>query len=397
MILRLGLSSLLFEKLINICLIASMCSVIAPLLLLFSLRFGIISNLEDNLKANPVNLEIRMLSGYRLGEDFFKSMRENPKISFVLPLTRTLSATVNLNHNGKMITSVEAVPTDRGDPLALKSGLDGVLKEREAYLSEQVAEDLKLKVGDSFKFIVSRITDSSRVNSVVEFTLKGIIKKEYLPYKSVMVNFDTLVYMEDYKDGFEPPLFSDNSRANDKREYFSKARIYVKELDDVKDISALLRQNYSISDKLAAIENLKAISNVLSFIFITIASTSIVGGILATGGLILTNVSRQLKSFAYLMLTGLSRMDIFKIVMLESLILSVLAFMLSYLIFSLGMFTFNLYFKDLLGENTLVSTLTLTHVITGFILCSSLSLTVTALIIRLRIYRLEIVDVLRQV
>ena len=53
MILQLALKALKFEKLVSFCLIASLCSVIAPLLLLFSLRFGIITNLEENLKQDP--------------------------------------------------------------------------------------------------------------------------------------------------------------------------------------------------------------------------------------------------------------------------------------------------------------------------------------------------------
>ncbi len=63
MIFKLALKSLKFEKLLNFCLVAALCSVIAPLLLLFSLRYGIITTLESNLKANPNNLEIKFMSG----------------------------------------------------------------------------------------------------------------------------------------------------------------------------------------------------------------------------------------------------------------------------------------------------------------------------------------------
>lgn len=46
---------------------------------------------------------------------------------------------------------------------------------------------------------------------------------------------------------------------------------------------------------LSSIENLKAISSVLSFIFYAIAITSVVGGIFASAGLILTSVLRAEK------------------------------------------------------------------------------------------------------
>ncbi|HAO91776.1 MAG TPA: ABC transporter permease, partial [Succinivibrio sp.] len=151
MIFKLSLSSLKFEYLVNICLIASMVSVIAPLMLLFSLRFGIVSNLEEKLVTDPRNLEIRMMSGYQLDKSFFEELKNDPHIDFYIPLTRSLSVTANVNFKGKMITNLEAIPTKAGDPLVIKSGIKGELQDDEAYLSEQIAQDLNIKVGDKFK------------------------------------------------------------------------------------------------------------------------------------------------------------------------------------------------------------------------------------------------------
>ena len=109
MILQLALKALKFEKLVSFCLIASLCSVIAPLLLLFSLRFGIITNLEENLKQDPSNLEIKFMSGYKLGDEFFESLKENPHVQFVLPLTRSLSVTTSVFANGKLIDRIDAI------------------------------------------------------------------------------------------------------------------------------------------------------------------------------------------------------------------------------------------------------------------------------------------------
>ena len=55
-------------------------------------------------------------------------------------------------------------------------------------------------------------------------------------------------------------------------------------------------------------------------------------------------------------------------VIIENLIIAILAYLLSLGIFYLGMEVFNSYFKDLLGANTLVSTLTLSHIFIGLLL-----------------------------
>ena len=397
MILKLALCSLRFDKIISICIVASLCAVIAPLLLLFSLRFGIISNLEHKLSSNPSNLEIRMMSGYRLDQQFFDALKNNPHIGFVIPLTRSLSVTANISFNGRIVQNLETLPTAAGDPIVREMGFDGELSLTEAYLSETTAQDLGLKTGDTFKFVISRITDNKTVNAVVPFTLKGIVKKEFLPHKTIMVNFNTLVYMEDFRDGFEPPVFSDGSNPNSERQNFAKARIYVKSLNDLEPVSRMLRQNYSITDKLASVENLKAISKVLSFIFTTIALTSIAGGVMATIGLIFTNLSRLEKTFALLFLSGLSKGGVFFIVVIQNFILSVCAYLCSLGLFYAGMFTFNLYFKDLLGPETLVSILTVSHVVTGGLMTVFICVLVSMVLCRFMVLNLKVADSLRNV
>ena len=397
MILKLALCSLRFDKIISICIVASLCAVIAPLLLLFSLRFGIISNLEHKLSSNPSNLEIRMMSGYRLDQQFFDALKNNPHIGFVIPLTRSLSVTANISFNGRIVQNLETLPTAAGDPIVREMGFDGELSLTETYLSETTAQDLGLKTGDTFKFVISRITDNKTVNAVVPFTLKGIVKKELLPHKTIMVNFNTLVYMEDFRDGFEPPVFSDGSNPNSERQNFAKARIYVKSLNDLEPVSRMLRQNYSITDKLASVENLKAISKVLSFIFTTIALTSIAGGVMATIGLIFTNLSRLEKTFALLFLSGLSKGGVFFIVVIQNFILSVCAYLCSLGLFYAGMFTFNLYFKDLLEPETLVSILTVSHVVTGGLMTVFICVLVSMVLCRFKVLNLKVADSLRNV
>lgn len=398
MIFKLALSSLRFNRLISLSLIGALCSVIAPLLLLFSLRYGIISSLENNLKSSPVNLEIKLKTGYKLDESFFNELKLDPRIDFVVPLTRSLSTTVDVAFHGKVKRDLRAIPTASGDPLLRASGLDDTLEPNEAYLSETLASDLGIRRGDSFKYIVSRIKDSSRENSVVNFKVKGLVKKEYLSGSALIVSFDTLIYMEDFKDGFNPPVFADGSLLNEQRKYFAKARIYVKTLDDVAPVDAYLRsRNYQTFSMLSSIEDLKAISRVLSFIFYAIAVTSIAGGIFAGMGLILTSVLRAEKSYALLLLTGIKKSEVLMLVLTENTILSTLAYVLSLVLFYSGMWVFNHYFTSLLGQGAVVSTLNLSHVFTGYLATVFTCLLITYSVCVFKVFSIKIADTLRSV
>lgn len=395
MILQLALKALKFEKLVSFCLIASLCSVIAPLLLLFSLRFGIITNLEENLKQDPSNLEIKFMSGYKLGDEFFESLKENPHVQFVLPLTRSLSVTTSVFANGKLIDRIDAMPTAKNDPLVLRSGITQDLGLNEVFMSKSLAEDLKLKVGDSLKLKISRKLNDVNENSVQTFTLKGIIDSRYLQLRKILINFDTLVYMEDYRDGFNPPVFSDGSKLNQARDSFAKARLYVKTLDDVEPMSKMLRQSYSITDSSDQIEKLNKITSILNFVFTAIALVSVVGGLLAATGLIFTNLKRRLQGFALLKLTGISNSKCIEQVVVENLILSLCAYVLSLLLFMVGMIWFNTSFATGLKIGTDVSLISTTHVLFGLLATVLSCAAISYGIAKILLSKINIADSLR--
>ena len=395
MILQLALKALKFEKLVSFCLIASLCSVIAPLLLLFSLRFGIITNLEENLKQDPSNLEIKFMSGYKLGDEFFESLKENPHVQFVLPLTRSLSVTTSVFANGKLIDRIDAMPTAKNDPLVLRSGITQDLGLNEVFMSKSLAEDLKLKVGDSLKLKISRKLNDVNENSVQTFTLKGIIDSRYLQLRKILINFDTLVYMEDYRDGFNPPVFSDGSKLNQARDSFAKARLYVKTLDDVEPMSKMLRQSYSITDSSDQIEKLNKITSILNFVFTAIALVSVVGGLLAATGLIFTNLKRRLQGFALLKLTGISNSKCIEQVVVENLILSLCAYVLSLLLFMVGMIWFNTSFAADLKIVTDVSLISTTHVLFGLLATVLSCAAISYGIAKILLSKINIADSLR--
>ncbi|MGN1281829.1 MAG: hypothetical protein ACI4UM_08020 [Succinivibrio sp.] len=398
MITKLALQSLRFEKLLTVSLIATLMAVIAPLLILFSLRYGIVSTLESNLKSSPVNLEIKLNTGYKLDERFFSLLENDSRIDFFMPLTRSLSTTADISANGTLKRDLTALPSGAGDPVLKKTGLEDELKDTEAYLSETLASELSLKKGDTFKLVVSRIKDGERVNSVVPFTMKGAVKKEYLPYKTMLISFNTLICMEDFKDGFEPLIFSDGSYPNEKRKYFAKARIYVKTLDDVAPVDAMLNSmNYQTFSRLSSIEEFKAISRVLNYLFSVISLISVTGGILASAGLILTFILRSEKSYALLILTGISRTKIALMVVLQNVILSGAAFAFSVALYFSGSYIFNNYFSGLTGMDCVVSSLTLCHLLSGYLITLSISVITGGLIIYFRLSKLRIADTLRAV
>ncbi len=396
MIFHLAFKAIIFDKLSSLCILSSITALIAPLLILFSLRYGIVSTLEYNLINNPNNLEIKMLSGYNLDESFFKSLENDPKVSFVIPLTRSLSVTANLKSEKKVKTNVEAVPTKKGDPLVLFSDISHELKVNEAFVSASLKDDLALNVGDKIKLYISRVKNGVKQNAQITLDIAGVLSRKATSRSLIYLNLNTIIAMEDYRDGYEPEIFSDGSNPNLNRKNFARARIYASSIDDVLYLARELRENYEIRDESVAIENFKAISRVLGVIFYVIAAVSVTGGAIALSGLIFANVGRNAKSFALLRLQGFTPFKIMLLVITENLILSSLGFALACILYYLGREIFDNYFVQLTNSQA-VSVLNLGHYMQGVLLISFLSIFISIISVKLRLFSKNIADTLREV
>ena len=201
--------------------------------------------------------------------------------------------------------------------------------------------------------------------------------------------------MEDYRDGFNPPVFSDGSKLNQARDSFAKARLYVKTLDDVEPMSKMLRQSYSITDSSDQIEKLNKITSILNFVFTAIALVSVVGGLLAATGLIFTNLKRRLQGFALIKLIGISNSKCIEQVVVENLILSLCAYVLSLLLFMVGMIWFNTSFAADLKIGTDVSLISTTHVLFGLLATVLSCAAISYGIAKILLSKINIADSLR--
>lgn len=82
---RLGLLSslawrdLIYDRKVALCIVFSLVSVIAPLLLLFGLKNGIVTQLHNQLLNDPRNLEIRMLGNGNYPQSWFNEIAQKKK------------------------------------------------------------------------------------------------------------------------------------------------------------------------------------------------------------------------------------------------------------------------------------------------------------------------------
>ena len=363
MLFKLAVRHLLFERMMTICQIAALACLMAPLLLLFSLRFGILQELQNQLLNDPKVLALTLDTSYRLDATFFKQLEQRPEVGFLVPQITALNALIDLKFPGT-VARVSVLPTKLGDPVVLRSGIpyEQDLANDEVLVSYDLAQVRELSPGDSVTMVVSRIQNGKRESVRTQLKIKGIVSERFVGDDTLLLNLDMVNAIDDYRNGFNPVLLSDGSNVNTRPRLYAKFRLYAKDLEQVIPLYYyLVDQHLNVSSKVREIENVKAVAHVLNFIFGVIASVSLIGGALALTGLVLSALRASKRNFVLLRLMGQGQKGIYSVVLVEGMIISALGFILSLVLYSLGAGIFNTYFGTTLG-GSMISQLTVGHI-----------------------------------
>ena len=237
----LSMKDLFHEKLITINLILGTAAIIAPLLILFGIKFGIIETMSARLINDPKNLEIRPISSRSYSPSWFEAIKKNERVNFVIPMTRQLSSSVeiqSISSAGKSVTA-DLIATSKGDPLLLQNG--GLIPDNKScVLSHSLAKKLELHKGDMIQCSVSRYVNKKIQKSSVSLKVIAILSERASFLKSIYVPLDFVANIEQYKDGLAVPKWGWKGNISEAYAVYDGVFISVpKPLDRVDQIKLL--------------------------------------------------------------------------------------------------------------------------------------------------------------
>lgn len=321
-ILRLAWRDYRREFLLSACAVLGLAAVLTPLLVLYGVKFGVVQTLTDRLRNDPRNLEISPVSSGRFTDDDIMKLKAHPRVAFVIPRTRVISAVMELRSGAgaeRRAAMVSLEPTDKGDPLLrhFQAAVPAAARRTpdapyalEATLSAPAAEKLGVAPGDMLEGRVERSSAGRPQSARVPLRVAAVLPLAAQQKDVAYVPFVLMRAAEDYRDGYAVPgLPPDMGWTGDAPatapSRYAGFRLYARTLDDVPLLrDAFAAQRIDVYTHAEEIDQVTSLARALNCIFALICAATAAGFLASTASSALAGVKRKERVLGLLRLHG---------------------------------------------------------------------------------------------
>ena len=331
---------------LSACSVLALVSVIAPLLVLFGLKFGLVSSLTERLETDPSTREIIPLGGGRFSAAFIEQLVQRSDVAFALPRTRQIAATAQVG-----ALTVEMLPTAAGDPLLaglpMPRGLDQIV------LSHTAAEKLAARPGDWLETRFARQVAGQVEAQRTRLQVLAVLPLAAFARDGLFADLGLLEAAEDYRDGRAVPVlgWAGGEVGSSEQRVYPAFRLYARNLTDVEPLRVFFAgQNLLVSTQANTIAQVQSLSRNLSIVFWIIAGLALAGAFAAIFAATLAAVARKRRELSVLRLLGFSTGALLLFVLLQALYSAGFAAVLSGGLYGLAEAAVNKLFMQVPGE-----------------------------------------------
>lgn len=325
-VLRLALRDYSHEWEMSGCFILALAAVLAPMMVLFGLKVGVVGSMVEGLVEEPRNREVRTVGSGHFGPEWFQAMRERPDVAFVVPRTRSLAATIHLRGpTASKILPVELIPSGEGDPL-LSGGRGIPTQPTEIVLSDSAARRLKVEAGDKVDGSLARRFQGRNERVHVELTVIAVARAAAFSRDGAFAAPALVVAAEDFRDGRAVPEFGWMGQASPEgARTFPGFRLYARSIYDVAALrDSLAAEGMDVRTRAGEIDTVQSMERNLTTVFWTIAVIGLLGFSFSLGASLWANVDRKRRELSVLRLVGFRTGDIVWFPVLQALFTALL-------------------------------------------------------------------------
>lgn len=312
------------------CFVLALAAVLAPMMVLFGLKFGIVGSMIGQLVEEPRNREIRSIGSGHYDAAWFESVAKRPSVGFIIPRTRNIAATIQLrSESAPRIISVELIPTAKGEPL-LPAGKAVPTNAGQIVLSESATRKLNIKVGDVIDGSLVRRFQGKHERVHMDLTLIGTASHAAFSRDGGFVSLGLITAIEDFHDGHAVPAFGWSGDTAPTARIFPSFRLFARSIDDVATLrDDLITQGLDVRTRAVDIETVQAIDRNFTAVFWIIAIIGFIGFSFSLGASLWANVERKRRELSVLRLVGFRTGDIVWFPVLQALFTASLGWILA--------------------------------------------------------------------
>ncbi len=339
------------EARLSACAVLALVAVIAPLLVLFGLKYGLVGSLTERLQRDPAVREIIPLGGTRLQPEFIEALSQREDVAFAIPRTRQIAATSELQvAPGEARVSVEMLPTAPGDPLL--QGLPVPRALQQVVLSHTAAEKLGVEAGESLQARFGRQRGGDLQWQQTTLQVLAVLPLAAFERDALFAPQILLEAVEDYRDGLAVAALDwPGAAAGQTPRIYPGFRLYARTLEGVEPLRQYLAtQQVQVVTQAAQIAQVQALSRNLDLLFWLITALALGGAVAATSAGALAAVERKQRELAVLRLLGFGSGALLLFVILQALYSGLFASVLSALLYRLAEGGINHLFVQVPGD-----------------------------------------------
>lgn len=410
--LRLSWQDYAREKLLSACAVLGLAAVLTPLLVLYGVKFGVMQTLTDRLRNEPRNLEISPVLSGRFSQQYLDDLAAHKDVSFVLPRTRSIAATMDLtaDEGGRRVNLLVSLePTAAGDPLL--GHYDAAVPTMPQHaateavniaLSTPAAEKLHVTTGDMLSGKVERRLNGQAQSVRIPLRVVSVLPLAAQQKDVAFIPFPLLEATEDYRDGRAVPEMGTHNgwtgeeRPKDARLY-PGFRLYAKDLDAVMRLrQAFAQQGLDVYTHAEEIEQVNSLSQALNLVFALICAATAAGFLASTASSTLASVKRKERTLGLLSLAGFTTGRLMLLPLAQALLTALLGTALASGMYALAALVINHLFSAGLSGMEQVCRLLPQHFLIAFAAVAGLAVA-AALGPALRAARIEPSEVIREI
>ncbi|HYZ31829.1 MAG TPA: hypothetical protein VE684_06040, partial [Crenalkalicoccus sp.] len=316
----LALRDLLHERTLSLCSAVGLAAVLAPLIVLFGLKHGVVEGLRAELIENPRSRMVVNAANRSFDAAFLARLAARPDVAFVIPRTRSLNTEARFERADRpgTVLRAELLATAPGDPLIPGLKRDG---PRDVIPSASFAARLGgLAPGTALTLRAIRDRSGQREVLFLRVTVSAVAPPSAFGRDGVFVDLRVLRLVDGFVDGTLPPEARPEDIAEaygDQR--FAGFRAHARRLEDVTAIDhALRREGVEVETQAEQVEGLLGLDRGLTILFALLAGLGGVGYLVSLGVGLYANVERKIAELSLLRLIGLGRGDLLAFTLLQA-------------------------------------------------------------------------------